>query len=111
MLGSVQQRLGGAGVVQFARAPTGKPFALKFFVHRAGFERVTRLFAERAVNALMPAVKGVVPNRDREAHAGQVLPPCVVMHAGEPLEGAWFFPCSFPFFFFDFSPSFSSLFF
>ena len=41
----MQQRLGGSGIVQFARAadsnvPGEKDVALKFFIKRAAFDRV-----------------------------------------------------------------------
>jgi hypothetical protein len=88
LLGSVQQRFGGCAVVQFATGPKGDIYALKFCVRKAAFDRVAALFKEDDSNALMPMVKGTVPNNSGATHAGHALPPCIVMHAGEPLESA-----------------------
>jgi hypothetical protein len=92
LLGSVQQRLGGTAVVQFATGPKGDMYALKFCVRKAAFDRVAALFSESGSNALMSMVKGTVPNKSNETHEGHVLPPCVVMYAGESLESAT--PCT-----------------
>jgi hypothetical protein len=88
LLGSVQQRLGGAAVVQFAKTREGTLHALKFFVRRSAFDRVAGLLAMPEFRPLMPAIESAEPNNSGEATAGVVLPACVVMKQGEPLE-AW----------------------
>ena len=89
LLGPMEQRLGGAGVVQFARdVHTGAPLALKFYVRRSGYDRVAGLLANPALAPHLRFVHKARPNDWEQQSAGQVLPASVIATRGEPLE-AW----------------------
>lgn len=73
-------------MLQFAKnMADGTDHALKFYVRRAGFDRVASLVAEPAVAQCVTFVEGVVSNDWGHATAGQVLPPYVVTRRGETL--------------------------
>lgn len=87
--GPGDRRMGGQGVVQFARdASTQESYAIKFFTRRAGFERERALYDKPALRSMMPAVIDVVPNADGRyaTPAGFVFPPCIVVEKGESLD-------------------------
>lgn len=87
--GAGDRRMGGQGVVQFARdASTQELYAIKFFTRRAGFERERALYDKPALRSMMPAVIDVVPNADGRyaTPAGFVFPPCIVVEKGESLD-------------------------
>ena len=79
--------------MQFATGPGSGPhgtaaFALKFFTRRAAYDRIAALAATPALAPTMWTLVDTYPNDWGRAHAGAVLPACVAMRRGEPLD-AW----------------------
>lgn len=89
LYGQVHRRVGGQGIVQFARGRyDDDEFAIKFFLNRVAFEREEALYTREDLRRMMPAVKDIVPNTDGAIcnAAGYVFPPCIVVEKGESLD-------------------------
>jgi hypothetical protein len=93
LLSSIERRSGGQGLVQFARLPdTPGEFAIKFYTHRAAFERESGLYRVEALRSMMPATHEILPNDGRDGQpievspTGFAWPPCIVVERGESLD-------------------------
>lgn len=65
ILGPMERRAGGQGIVQFAVArPTGEPVAVKFFLNRMAFDCEAALYEKEHLRSMMPAVTLVHSNDD-----------------------------------------------
>lgn len=63
ILGPLERRVGGQGIVQFATA-AGEPVAIKFFVNRKAFDCEAALYEQPHLRGMMPAVALVHSNDD-----------------------------------------------
>jgi hypothetical protein len=93
LLSSIERRSGGQGLVQFARSQdTPGEFAIKFYTHRAAFERESALYCVDALRSMMPATHEILPNDGRDGQpiehspTGFAWPPCIVVERGESLD-------------------------
>ena len=76
----------GSGVVQFVRAdPSGREYAIKFFVASRAFKAVRRMHCDSPLQPFLPDVEvhDAATWHDANGHA---FPPCIVMERGESLS-------------------------
>jgi hypothetical protein len=69
LLGEHERRVGGQGVVQFARErATGVGVAIKFFWNRNSFECEEQLYSKGSLRGLMPAIALIETNATVRQH-------------------------------------------
>lgn len=84
ILGPLERRAGGQGIVQFARAhPYGEPVAIKFFLNRKAFDCEDALYNQQRLRGMMPAVTLIHSNDDVRGPAA-VLHPCSIPRCDKP---------------------------
>lgn len=89
MLSAAHRRVGGQGMVQFARGVhDGEEYAIKFFTQRSAFDREHELYGNPVLRSMMPAITHIEPNTDGSARSitGWPMPPCIVIERGESLD-------------------------
>eukprot|EP00892_Ulva_mutabilis_P000459 jgi/Ulvmu1/10413/UM062_0009.1 len=89
ILGPLERRAGGQGIVQFALSrPSGDPVAIKFFLNRKAFDCEDALYVQQRLREMMPAVTLIHSNEDGslKTHEGWFFPPCIVVERGESLD-------------------------
>eukprot|EP00892_Ulva_mutabilis_P008922 jgi/Ulvmu1/6401/UM003_0029.1 len=88
-LGEAQRRMGGQGMVQFARdLRDDREYAIKLFVSRKAFDSETVLYGDEVLRELLPKIEVMSDNeggQEGDAH-NTPLPPFIVMEKGEALD-------------------------
>eukprot|EP00892_Ulva_mutabilis_P000463 jgi/Ulvmu1/10417/UM062_0013.1 len=89
LLGPMERRGGGQGLVQFAtQLRTSDPVAIKFFVNSRAFECERELYSQEHLRGMMPAVSLMHSNSDGTVvtDEGWRFPPFIVVERGESLD-------------------------
>jgi hypothetical protein len=79
---------GGQGIVQFVQLRgTSQEYVIKFFTWRPAFQWERELYKNPTLKSMMPATQELVGNEDGSVRVGHfVMPPCIVLEAGESLQ-------------------------
>eukprot|EP00892_Ulva_mutabilis_P002693 jgi/Ulvmu1/12424/UM009_0074.1 len=91
LLSSVERRIGGQGLVQFASiVNTHDKAAIKFYMDVSAFQCEHDLYQDSQLKSMMPATLAIEENISGECHTqyGYKFPPFVIMECGQSL-GEW----------------------
>eukprot|EP00892_Ulva_mutabilis_P002686 jgi/Ulvmu1/12418/UM009_0068.1 len=86
---SLQRRVGGQGLVQFASIlNTEDKAAIKFYMDKTAFQRERDLYQEPQLNSMMPATLAIIENADGGCKTpyGYSFPPFVIIECGQSLD-------------------------
>eukprot|EP00892_Ulva_mutabilis_P000505 jgi/Ulvmu1/10455/UM063_0010.1 len=89
LLSSVERRVGGQGLVQFASiVNTQDKAAIKFYMDMLAFQRERDLYQDAQLKSMMPATLAIEENTSGECQTpyGYKFPPFVIIECGQSLD-------------------------